>query len=321
MKIIFAGTPAFSATALEALKAAGYDIALVLTQPDRPAGRGMKAMPGAVKVLAKQYGLPLLQPHSLNGAEVNTQLDAIHADAMIVAAYGLILPSTVLALPRYGCLNIHASLLPRWRGAAPIQRAILAGDRETGITIMQMDKGLDTGNMLLQRSIRIGRDDTAQMLHDKLSLLGADCIIETLVQLEQGNLSPVPQSEVGATYAPKLKKDEARINWELGAEFIHRAVRAFNPWPGAHTLMDGNILKIWRTRIGTDTDGLNHRPPGEIAAIDSNGITVRCGEGVIILEVVQKSGGKKMNAAEFVAGHPLYPGDFFESEKWSNPSL
>jgi methionyl-tRNA formyltransferase len=315
MKIIFAGTPAFSATALETLKTAGHEIALVLTQPDRPAGRGMKAMPGAVKILAERYGLPLLQPHSLSGAEVNAQLDAIHADAMVVAAYGLILPPGVLALPRYGCLNIHASLLPRWRGAAPIQRAILAGDPETGITIIQMDKGLDTGDMLLKRSIPIGPDDTAQTLHDRLSLLGAECMIETLMRLEQGNLSPVPQGEIGATYALKLKKDEARINWELGPEIIHRAVRAFNPWPGAHTIMDGNVLKIWRARIGTGTDGPGHRVPGEIAAIDSSGITVRCGGGTVILEVVQKSGGKKMNAAEFVAGHPLYAGDLFESGK------
>jgi len=315
MKIIFAGTPAFSATALEALKVAGYEIALVLTQPDRRAGRGMKAMPGAVKVLAKQYALPLLQPHSLHEPGLNAQLDAIHADAMVVVAYGLILPSTVLALPRYGCLNIHASLLPRWRGAAPIQRAILAGDRETGITIIQMDKGLDTGDMLLQRSIGIKCDDTAQTLHDKLSLLGANCIIETLRQLQQGNLSPVPQSETGATYAPKLKKDEAQIDWRLGAGIIHRAVRAFNPWPGAYTLLRGSVLKIWQASIATSTDSLRHRIPGEIAAIDSNGITITCGEGAIILEVVQKSGGKKMNATEFVAGHPLGLGNLLESGK------
>jgi methionyl-tRNA formyltransferase len=315
MKIIFAGTPAFSATALEALKVAGYEIALVLTQPDRPAGRGMKAMPGAVKVLAKQYELPLLQPYSLNQSGLNAQLDSIHADAMVVVAYGLIVPPAVLALPRYGCLNIHASLLPRWRGAAPIQRAILAGDRETGITIIQMDKGLDTGDMLLQRSIRIECDDTAQTLHDKLSLLGADCIIEALTQLQQGNLSPVPQTETGATYAPKLKKDEARINWGLGAEIILRAVRAFNPWPGAYTIMDGSTLKIWRASIAASTESLCARIPGEVAAINSSGITVACGEGSLILEVVQKSGGKKMNAAEFVAGHTLYPGDLFESGK------
>jgi methionyl-tRNA formyltransferase len=315
MKIIFAGTPAFSATALKALKVAGYEIALVLTQPDRPAGRGMKAMPGTVKVLAKQYALPLLQPHSLYEPGLNAQLDAVHADAMVVAAYGLILPSAVLALPRYGCLNIHASLLPRWRGAAPIQRAILAGDRETGITIIQMDKGLDTGDVLLQQSIAIECGDTAQTLHDKLSLLGANCIIEILRQLQQGNLSPIPQSETGATYAHKLKKDEAQINWRLGAEIIHRAVRAFNPWPGAYTQLGDSVLKIWQASIAIRTDSLSHRIPGEIAAIDSNGITVTCGEGALILEVVQKSSGKKMNAMDFVAGHPLAPGNLFESGK------
>jgi methionyl-tRNA formyltransferase len=315
MKIIFAGTPAFSATALEALKVAGYEIALVLTQPDRPAGRGMKTMPSAVKVLAKRYELPLLQPYSLREPELNAQLDAIHADAMVVVAYGLILPPAVLTLPRHGCLNIHASLLPRWRGAAPIPRAILAGDGQTGITIIQMDKGLDTGDMLLQRSIRIEREDTAQTLHDKLSLLGADCIIEVLRQLQQGNLSPVPQSEIGATYALKLKKDETQINWRLGAEIIHRAVRAFNPWPGTYTIMGASTLKVWRAGIATSREGLGHRIPGEITAIGSRGITVACGEGALILEVVQKSGGKKMHALEFVAGHPLYPGDLFDSGK------
>lgn len=315
MKIIFAGTPAFSATALEALKVAGYEIALVLTQPDRPAGRGMKTMPSAVKVLASQYELPLLQPYSLSEPELNAQLDAIHADVMVVVAYGLILPPAVLALPRHGCLNIHASLLPRWRGAAPIQRAILAGDGQTGITIIQMDKGLDTGDMLLQQSIRIGREDTAQTLHDKLSLLGASCIQEALSQLRQGDLSPVPQSEIGATYALKLKKDEARINWGLKAELVHRAVRAFNPWPGAYTTMGANTLKIWRASIAANRNGLRHRVPGEVTAIDSRGITVACGETALILEVVQKSGGKKMHASEFVAGSPLYPGDLFDSGK------
>ena len=315
MKIIFAGTPAFSATALEALNVAGHEIALVLTQPDRPAGRGMKTTPSAVKAMAIRYALPLSQPDSLNQPELYAQLDALHADVMVVVAYGFILPPAVLALPRYGCLNIHASLLPRWRGAAPIQRAILAGDRQTGITIIQMDKGLDTGNMLLQRSIHIGCDDTAQTLHDKLSVLGADCITEVLTQLQWGNLSPVPQGETGTTYASKLKKDEARINWRSTAEIIHRTVRAFNPRPGACTIIRGSALKIWQASIATSAGSLTHRIPGEISAIDSNGITVACGQGALVLEAVQKSNGRKMSAAEFVVGHSLQPGDRFESGK------
>ena len=209
MKIIFAGTPPFAAVALEALIGAGYEITLVLTQPDRPSGRGMKFVASPVKSLALQHGLALLQPPTLRPPELHTQLQAAGADIIVVAAYGLLLPSPVLHIPRLGCLNIHASLLPRWRGAAPIQRAILAGDHETGITIMQMDQGLDTGGILLQRTVPIGYDDTAQTLHDKLALLGAQCIIETLTNLRLGTLAAFPQNEDDATYAPKLEKDEA----------------------------------------------------------------------------------------------------------------
>ena len=249
MKIIFAGTPAFAVRALEALLEAGHEVALVLTQPDRPAGRGMQVTASAVKAMAQQYELALLQPHSLKQSGLDTQLAAIGADVMVVAAYGLILPTAILNIPRLGCLNIHASLLPRWRGAAPIQRAILAGDRETGITIMQMDQGLDTGAMLLQQSIPIAQDDTAQTLHDKLALMGAHCIVEVLTLLQQGRLVATAQDETAASYAPKLEKTEAEIDWRLDAEQIHRAVRAFNPHPGAHSRVRGIPLKIWQAEV------------------------------------------------------------------------
>lgn len=308
MKIIFAGTPPFSVPALEALTDAGHEIALVLTQPDRPAGRGMKTTASAVKLLAQQRKFSLLQPYSLKQAEFHAQLAAIGADIMVVAAYGLILPSAVLNIPRLGCLNIHASLLPRWRGAAPIQRAILAGDRETGITIMQMDQGLDTGAILLQRSIAIARDDTAQTLHDKLALLGALCIVEALPCLQQGRLSAIPQNEVIASYAPKLEKDEAKIDWRLSAESISRAVRAFNPRPGACSQVREIPMKVWQACVAADATG----KPGEIVAAGRNGIVVVCGEGSLILEIVQKSDGKKLTAAQFLTGHPLRPADRFE---------
>ncbi len=308
MKIIFAGTPAFSARALEALLEAGHEVALVLTQPDRPAGRGMQVTASAVKTLAQQYVLALLQPHSLKQSGLDTQLAAIGADVMVVAAYGLILPTAILSIPRLGCLNIHASLLPRWRGAAPIQRAILAGDRETGITIMQMDQGLDTGAMLLQRSIPIAPDDTAQTLHDKLALIGARCIVEALPLLQQGRLAATAQDETTASYAPKLEKTEAEIDWRLDAEQINRAVRAFNPHPGAHSRMHGTPLKIWQAEVAASAAG----NPGEVVAAGREGITVVCGNGTLLLKMVQKPGGKKMNAGEFLAGYPLQPGDRFE---------
>ena len=313
MKIIFAGTPPFSVPALEALTAAGHEIALVLTQPDRPAGRGMKVTESAVKLLAQQRKFSLLQPHSLKQPELHAQLDAIDADVMVVAAYGLILPSTVLNIPRLGCLNIHASLLPRWRGAAPIQRAILAGDRETGITIMRMDQGLDTGAILLQRSIAIAQEDTPQTLNDRLALLGALCIVEALTCLQQGKLSAIPQNEVAARYAPKLEKDEAEIDWRSSAESISRAVRAFNPRPGTYSRVRGMPVKIWQASVAADVAATIGKP-GEIVATRHDGIVVACGEGLLVLEIVQKSGGKKLPAAQFLLGHPLHPGDCFQPE-------
>lgn len=312
MRIIFAGTPIFAATALDALLKADHEIVLVLTQPDRPAGRGMKTAASAVKLLAQQQDLALLQPLTLKSAEIQTQLLALSADVMIVAAYGLILPEAVLKIPRLGCLNIHASLLPRWRGAAPIQRAILAGDQETGITIMQMDAGLDTGAILLKRSIAITPDDTTQSLHDKLSLLGAQSIVQALVLLQQGKLVPTVQDETLACYAAKIKKTEAEIDWQQSAEQIDRVVRTFNPNPGAYTYFRDIILKIWQAKV---VAGRAAGKPGEIISVDREGITVACGSNMLQVEIVQKPGGKKLSSADFLAGNNLQPGENFSAVK------
>ncbi len=312
MKVIFAGTPPFAACALEALIAAGHEIALVLTRPDRPAGRGMKTAGSAVKLTAQRYGLCLLQPASLNQSELHAQLGAVGADFMVVAAYGMILPPPVLPIPGSGCLNIHASLLPRWRGAAPIERAILAGDHETGITIMQMDPGLDTGAILLARGIAIAPDDTSRTLHDKLASLGAHCIVEALALLEKGKLLARPQDEAGATYAPKIGKEEAEIDWQRDAAYLSRAVRAFNPRPGAYSRLKGTSIKMWRARMAADDSGTAERRPGEILSTGRDGIAVACGRGTLILETMQKAGGKELSAHEFLSGFPLTPGDCFD---------
>ena len=307
MKIIFAGTPVFAATALDALIQAGHEIVMVLTQPDRPAGRGMKAAASAVKLLAEQHHLALLQPLTLKTDGIQQQLQALHADVMVVAAYGLILPQAVLDIPRLGCLNIHASLLPRWRGAAPIQRAILAGDRETGITIMQMDAGLDTGDILLTHNVEITPNDTTQSLHDKLSVCGARSIVEALTLLSQEKLVPVLQDETQACYAAKITKAEAEIDWRHSAQQIDRMVRTFNPNPGAYVHFRDMALKIWQAEA---LDG-NAGKLGEIVAVDRAGITVACGSGLLRIAVVQKPGGKKMSAADFLAGNPIEPGECF----------
>jgi methionyl-tRNA formyltransferase len=309
MRLIFAGTPEFAAAALAALIEAGHDVALVLTQPDRPAGRGMKLTPSPVKQLAVQHGLSVLQPATLKDAEVQAQLAAVNADAMIVAAYGLLLPAAVLTLPRLGCLNIHASLLPRWRGAAPIQRAILADDPETGITIMQMDRGLDTGGMLLRAALPITDKDTAQTLHDKLASLGASSIVSALRQLEHGTLHAQPQDDSAATYAAKLSKAEGLIDWHKGAAELARAVRAYNPFPVAQTRLQAETWRIWQAQAVGRSDG----SPGEILQADKEGILVRCGEGALLLEELQKAGGKRLPASSFLAGNPVKPGDRFEA--------
>lgn len=303
MKIIFAGTPAFAAVALEALLAAGHEVALVLTQPDRPAGRGLKSQASAVKQLALSRQLPVSQPASLRDAAVVAQLASLGADVMIVAAYGLILPAAVLSLPPLGCLNIHASLLPRWRGAAPIQRAILAGDRETGVTIMQMDAGLDTGAMLLAQALPIADDDTAQTLHDKLAVLGAQLIVRALRERP----AAVAQDAALATYAAKIDKAEARLDWRRSAADLALAVRAFNPMPGASTLWRGQPLKIWQAEPGAAAAGA--AAPGMVLRADADGIVVATGAGVLRLLELQRAGGKRLAASSFLAGAPLQPGD------------
>jgi methionyl-tRNA formyltransferase len=310
MRLIFAGTPEFAAAALDALIRAGHEIALVLTQPDRPAGRGMKLQPSEVKQLALEKNLPVFQPLSLKNPEAQKVIADIHADVIIVAAYGLILPPAVLGLPKLGCLNIHASLLPRWRGAAPIHRAIEAGDSETGITIMQMDAGLDTGAMLLTRKINIEADDTTGSLHDKLTVLGAETIVEALAQRSQ--LKPIKQPEAGVTYAHKISKEEARIDWQQSAQSIERKIRAFNPYPVAFALLHGELLRIWRAEA-LPAKG-KRLLPGEINNYNNQILTVGCGEGVLRPLVVQKAGGKRLNIEAFLAGNLIKSDEKFDLE-------
>ncbi|MFT3848595.1 MAG: methionyl-tRNA formyltransferase [Propionivibrio sp.] len=304
MRLIFAGTPAFAARALDAIVAAGHEVALVLTQPDRPAGRGMALQASPVKERALAAGIDVFQPPTLRDATAQERIRAVDADAMVVAAYGLILPQSVLDLPRFGCINIHASLLPRWRGAAPIQRAILAGDAETGVCIMQMEAGLDTGPVLVSGKLPIADDDTASTLHDKLAGLGAGLIVDALARLP---LVPCPQPAAGVTYAAKIEKGEAPLDWRLPAIQLTRQVRAFNPFPGALASFQGNAVKVWRARV-SDAEG----SPGAILAADRNGIVVACGEGALRLVELQKAGGKRLPAAQFLAGMPLAAGAAFD---------
>ncbi len=303
MKIIFAGTPHFAASALAALLDE-HEIVAVLTQPDRPSGRGMQLTASPVKQLALQHGLPVLQPLSLKSEEARQQIAALQADVMVVAAYGLILPEAVLKLPRYGCLNIHASLLPRWRGAAPIQRAILAGDEQTGITIMQMDVGLDTGDMLLRESCPIGGDDTAQTLHDRLAQMGAKCIVEVLRILEASGasgLAPVAQDDAAACYAAKLQKSEAAIDWRQDALQIDRAIRAFHP---AQTRLGDTVLKIWQAQVCS-----GQGRPGEVLSVDKSGILVACGKDALRLLQLQRPGGRAQPVVQFLQAMPVQIGD------------
>ena len=307
MRLIFAGTPEFAAHALRALLHAGHDVALVLTQPDRPAGRGLRLLPSAVKALAQEHGIDVYQPASLKDEAALTRLGSLGADAMVVAAYGLILPEPVLAIPRLGAINIHASLLPRWRGAAPIQRAILAGDALTGISIMQMDAGLDTGPLLATESVAIAAEDTSASLHDKLAELGARLIVTALAQLERGQLRAKPQAPAGASYAAKIAKNEARIDWNESAPVIERKLRAFNPLPGATAMTRSVVLKIWRARV-SPAEGA----PGTILEVGAKGIIVACGSGSLCVLELQRAGGRKLAAAQFLAGFPLAAGERLE---------
>jgi len=305
MRLVFAGTPAFAETALSALLAAGHEVALVLTQPDRAAGRGLNPRPSAVKALALTRRLEVIQPPTLKSPEVTERLRAMRADAMVVAAYGLILPPVLLDLFPSGCINIHASVLPRWRGAAPIQRAILAGDTETGISIMRMEAGLDSGPLYLTDRIPILPVDTAGSLHERLAVLGGRCIVRALAELETGHLVAVPQSAAGVTYARKIEKDEARIDWHAAALTIERQVRAFDPSPVASTTWHGEPLRIWRAGAGEHS----HPVPGEVIESSPRGIIVGCGTGALTVLELQRSGGKRLSAAEFLRGARIDVGE------------
>jgi methionyl-tRNA formyltransferase len=354
VRIAFAGTPEFAREALAALHAAGFVITLVLTQPDRPAGRGMKPRASPVKQWAQAHGLPVIQPRSLrldgkypeDAAAAQAALRAARADALVVAAYGLILPQWVLDDMRaaepserqgWGCLNIHASLLPRWRGAAPIHRAIEAGDAETGVTIMQMDAGLDTGDMLLAEKLPIGARDTTATLHDRLAALGGRLIVQALELAACGGLHATPQPAEGVTYAHKIDKHEAAIDWTLPAEVIERRIRAFDPFPGASSVLAGETVKMWGAdfnslplwgKVGmgvgdvtTVTKDASHHPypppagegvPGQILQISDGGVTVACGQGALVLTELQRPGGKRLPAREFLRGFALQAGQRFE---------
>jgi methionyl-tRNA formyltransferase len=301
VKIAFAGTPEFAAVALRALLAAGFEIPLVLTQPDRPAGRGQKLVASPVKQVALAHGIPVHQPEKLRGPATHQPLIDAAPDVLVVAAYGLILPQAVLDIPKRGCLNIHASLLPRWRGAAPIQRCLEAGDAETGVTIMQMEAGLDTGPMLLQESLKIGAGETAATLHNRLAEQGGRLIVDALQRL--ASLSPTLQPAEGVTYASKIDKAEAAIDWTQPATAIERRIRAFDPFPGCTTTLGEATLKLWRAQLAEGSG-----QPGEILAVASTGITVACGEGALQLTELQKPGGRRLASADFLAGFSVTVG-------------
>jgi methionyl-tRNA formyltransferase len=317
MRVIFAGTPEFARVALARLHDAGFDIALVLTQPDRPAGRGMKLQASAVKQWAQAHQVPVVQPRSLrldgkypeDAAAARTALEAAHADVMVVAAYGLILPQWVLDLPRLGCLNIHGSVLPRWRGAAPIHRAIEAGDAETGVTIMQMDAGLDTGDMLLVQTLPIGPQDSTATLHDALAELGGRMIVQALQQAQTGALQGVAQAADGVCYAHKIDKREAALDWTQPAATLARRVRAFNPFPMASSVLGDETIKFWRAQALPPHS--RAAQPGEVIAVSAEGVDIATASGVLRATRLQKAGGKPLEAADFLHGFALHPGQIF----------
>jgi len=304
LRVGFAGTPPFAARALAAILDAGHEVPLVLTQPDRPSGRGLATVASAVKALAQERDIAVLQPPTLRSDEARAPLLAIPLDVLVVAAYGLILPPAVLSWPRFGCLNIHASLLPRWRGAAPIQHAILAGDAVTGVTIMQMDAGLDTGLMVSTAETRIDRSDTAGALTERLAGMGADAIVGTLERLQsEGALAATPQPAGGAMYAAKIDTGQAMLEWSQAAEALERKVRAFDPAPGTRFTLAGDSVKVWSAEVGSGAG-----QPGTVVNISRDAIEVACGDGSLRLLMVQPPGGKRMSASAFAAGRRLVPG-------------
>ena len=305
LKIIFAGTPAFALPFLEALLSSPHELLVVYTQPDRPAGRGQKLLLSPVKKLAQQHGIPVLQPTSLRHSSEQKIIADFHSDIMVVVAYGLLLPAEILTTPRWGCITVHASLLPRWRGASPIQQAILAGDKKTGVTIMQMDKGLDTGDILFQSTCDVGPCDTSQVLHDRLAALGAQALVSVLNKLSE--IKPVKQDNNVATYAPKIEKSAAKIDWNLSAEVLSRKVRALNPTPIAFTLWGQTTVRIWETCALAKSTNLK---PGTLVQTDKEGLDVATGSGILRLRVVQLPGGRPINSSDFLNAHraELIPG-------------
>ncbi|HIE54413.1 MAG TPA: methionyl-tRNA formyltransferase [Chromatiaceae bacterium] len=300
-RILFAGTPDFSVPSLKALLGSGLEPVAVYTQPDRPAGRGRKLTPGPVKSVAQEQGIPVYQPAVLRDAGAVAELEQLRPDLMIVVAYGLLLPAEVLKIPRLGCINIHASLLPRWRGAAPIQRAIEAGDRETGVSIMRMEEGLDTGPVYLSKRTAISDEDTGGSLHDRLARLGAEALMEALPGILSGSLEPVPQHDAEATYATKLDKKEAVIDWRRPAWQIERQVRAFNPWPVAHTPYENANLRIWEARA---IEGMGAEP-GTVMSATPEGVDVAAGDGLLRITRLQMPGRRAMEARDFVNAHAI----------------
>ncbi|MGB8436832.1 MAG: methionyl-tRNA formyltransferase [Burkholderiales bacterium] len=308
MRVVFAGTPEFAVAGMQALCGAGHELTLVLTRPDRPSGRGLEPAPSPIKRAATALGVEVLQPVTLGDSAVQARIRAARPDVLIVAAYGLILPQAVLDIAQWGALNIHASLLPRWRGAAPIQRAILAGDSVTGVSIMQMDAGLDTGPVLLQAETPIYPEDTAGTLHDRLALLGATLLVDALRALEQGIISTLPQASEGVTYAPKIAKSEARIDWARPALEIDRQVRAFNPFPGAVARIRDTEVKVWRVAVLAGSG-----VPGTVLRVGSEGIVVACGAAALELIELQRAGGKRLAAGDLLRGFPIAVGERFVS--------
>ncbi|GLI37835.1 methionyl-tRNA formyltransferase [Geobacter hydrogenophilus] len=304
LRIIFMGTPDFACPTLTRLIERGEDVIAVVTQPDRPKGRGQKLVPPPVKVIAEEHGIPVLQPQKVRAPEVITRIRELNPDLIVVVAFGQILPQSLLDIPRHGCINIHASLLPRYRGAAPINWCLINGETETGITTMQMDAGLDTGDMLVKRAIPIGPDEDAQSLHDRLSLLGAETIDETLDRLQAGTLTREKQDDTLTCYAPMLKKEDGLVDWKQEPQQIKNLVRGFTPWPGAYTTLDDKTLKLYKVSVA---NGCGR--PGDIMAVGKDGIIVGCGSGSLCIEELQLEGRKRLSASDFLAGCRLEPGN------------
>lgn len=309
MKIIYMGTPEFAVGALEAIIQAGHQVVLVVTQPDKPKGRGKEMQMTPVKECAQRHGIPVFQPIKIKEPEAVAKLREYEADAFVVAAFGQFLSEEILTMPKYGCINIHASLLPRYRGAGPIQRVILNGEKETGITIMQMDKGIDTGDILLQGSISIDKKETGDSLHDKLAVEGARLIVEALPKIEKGELVPIKQNDEDSCYAKMLSKAMGEIDWNKSALVIERMVRGLNSWPSAYTFYNGKTLKIWSSEVSGKETALQDAAPGEVTAVDKDALYVRTGESDLKVTEVQLEGKKRMAVKDFLLGYKMKAGE------------